>query len=167
MMKLIKTISLDSTAASITISNIPQEFKHLKLMASARSDFSAATVSLGLYINSEALDTSYRWFRGSGAVTASGNDSGRKDFYPGEANAASSTASTFTSVEIIIPNYNNSLQKTMLASAVSEQNGATAYQYFSVGLCTKTAPVTSIVFRCFEGTGNLVAGTTVYLYGIA
>lgn len=165
---LLQRIELNASAASVTFANIPQTgYTDLKVVVSARTDYNAAVASLGVYLNTAASDTSYRWLRGNGAVAASGNDTSRLDFYVGEVPALTATASTFSNTEIYIPNYTGSQQKSMSADSVSEQNGTTAYAYFSAGLCTKTAAINSVTVRGFEGTGNLVSGSTFSLYGLA
>jgi hypothetical protein len=166
---LLQRIELNASAASVTFANIPQTgYTDLKVVASVRTDFNAAVSSFGVHLNSPASDTSYRWVRGNGSVTLSSSNSAQQDFNPGEANALTSTANTFSSAEIYIPNYTGSQQKSISADMVSEQNGTTAYAYLAAGLCTKTAAVTSVTIRGFAGTsGNLVAGSTFSLYGLA
>ena len=166
---LLERIELNASAASVTFANIPQTgYTDLKVVASVRTDFNAAVSSLGVHLNSPASDTSYRWVRGNGSVTLSSSNSAQQDFNPGEANALTSTANTFSSAEIYIPNYTGSQQKSISADMVSEQNGTTAYAYLAAGLCTKTAAVTSVTIRGFAGSsGNLVAGSTFSLYGLA
>jgi hypothetical protein len=166
---LLERIELNASAASVTFANIPQTgYTDLKIVASARLDYSAAVASLGVYLNTAASDTTYRWLRGNGSVAASGNSGGNQtDFYPGEVPALTATANTFSNTEIYIPNYTGSQQKSMSADSVSEQNGTVAYPYFSAGRSTKTAAVTSVTVRGFGGSGNLVSGSTFSLYGLA
>jgi hypothetical protein len=165
---LLERIELNATTASVIFANIPQTgYTDLKIVASARLDYNAAVASLGVYLNTAASDSSYRWVRGNGTVAASGNGSAQQDFYLGEVPALTATSNTFSNTEIYIPNYTGSQQKSMSADSVSEQNGTTAYAYFSAGLSTKTAAITSVTIRGFGGTGNLVSGSTFSLYGLA
>lgn len=168
-MQHIETVTVGSGgAASITFSAIPQEgYTDLVVVVSSKLSFAALTASMGMFVNSAAADTSYRWLRGNGSVAASGSDSGRQDFYIGETAANSSTASTFSSFQIYIPNYLGSQQKSFSSEGVHETNGSTAYQYISAGLCSKTAAITSLTVRGFEGgSGNLVEHSSASLYGI-
>lgn len=167
-MEKIETVTVTgATAASIVFSNIPQTYSDLLVKISARLTFNASTASLGAFLNSAAADTSYRWLRGNGSVAASGNDTAQNDFYLGEVNAATSTSSTFSSYDLYIPNYTGSTQKSLSADGVSENNATLAYQYFSAGLCTKTAAVTTLTVRGFAGgSGDLVQHSTATLYGI-
>jgi hypothetical protein len=166
--QLIETITVGSGgAASIQFTSIPQTYTDLKIVCSTRLVLAAGTSSLGVFLNTAASDTSYRWLRGNGSVAASGNDSGQQDFYVGEVPATNATASVFGNTEIYIPNYTGSQQKSMSADSVSENNGTTAFAYFSSGLCTKTAAVTTVTVRGFAGgSGNLVEFSSASLYGI-
>lgn len=167
MYELVEHKKLDANAASITFSNIPQDGTDLLVLVSARLTYGAAVASMGLVINSPAADTSYRWLRGNGSVSLSSSDSNRNDFYYGEAPANNATSNTFGIFQIYIPNYKSSQQKNLSAEGVSEENGTTAYQYLSTGVCTKTAAVTSLTVRGFLGTsGDLVAGSSATLYKI-
>jgi hypothetical protein len=166
---LLERIELNASAASVTFANIPQTgYTDLKVVVSAKLDYNAVVASLGVHLNSPASDTSYRWLRGNGSVAASGNDTAQQDFYVGEIPALTATANTFSNTEVYIPNYTGSQQKSMSADGVGEQNGTTAYAYFSAGLSTKTAAINSVTVRGFAGSsGNLVSGSTFSLYGLA
>jgi hypothetical protein len=166
-MQIIQHQELASNQASITFSSIPQTFTDLFLVISSRTNFGASTSSLGVFLNSAAADTSYRYLRGNGSSANSPADSGRQDFYVGETPATSATSSTFGSHQVYLPNYTGSQQKAMSSEGVSENNGTTAFQFISAGLCTKTAAITSVTVRGFEGTsGDLVQYTSATLYGI-
>jgi hypothetical protein len=165
---LIQSVTVGSGgAASIEFGSIPQTYTDLKVVCSTRLDLVASTSSLGVFLNTAASDTSYRWARGNGSVTSSGSGSGQQDFYVSEVPATNATASVFGNTEIYIPNYTGSQQKSMSADSVSENNGTTAFAYFSAGLCTKTAAITTVTVRGFAGSsGNLVQYSSVSLYGI-
>lgn len=167
-MTIIQTVTVGAGgAASIVFNNIPQTYSDLLIKISARLTFNAQTASLGVFLNTASTDTSYRWLRGNGSVTASGNDAAQNDFYPGEVNAVLSTSSVFSNYDVYIPNYTSSTQKSLIAEGVSENNATLAYQYFSTGLCTKTAAITSVTVRAFGGAADLVQHSTATLYGIA
>jgi len=166
-MQIIQHQELASTQASITFTSIPQTFTDLYLVICSRTNFGAATSSLGVFLNSAAADTSYRYLRGNGASANSPADSGRQDFYVGETPATSATANNFGSHHVYLPNYTGSQQKGMSAEGVTENNGTTAFAFISSGLCSKTAAITSVTVRGFEGTsGDLVQYTSATLYGI-
>lgn len=167
-MTLIQSVTVGSGGASrIEFTSIPATFTDLYLVVSPKLSFSALTASMGIFLNAESADTSYFYLRGTGSGVTSANDSGRLDFYIGEAPANNSTASTFGSFAVYIPNYLGSQQKSMTSEGVHETNGTTAYQFVSAGLCSKTAAITSITVRGFEQTsGDLVQYSSASLYGI-
>ena len=155
-------------AATITFSNIPQTFTDLRIVVSARLNLS--TQSLGMYFNTRAQDSSWRTVQGenaSGAASASG--SAKYDIYIGDANYTASTASTFSTHEIYIPNYTSSNQKSASVDAAQEWNSANGpWKFLIAGLSTKTAAITSITIDPYEGASDtFVEFTTVSLYGIS
>lgn len=164
-MKLIKTTVLDASAASVTISNIPQEFKTLKLVVSARSSDSPTTVALKVTLNGNTSSYSYRHIYGNGSSAVSGNASSQANLRLTEIPAASVTASTFANAEIVIPNYYSSANKAIAHAGVSENNATEAYQWMTAGLWANSSAVTSIELS--PNSGNFVAGSTFYLYGVA
>lgn len=165
--KLISSTTLTSDAASIAFTNIPQTFDDLVVKISARLNYNASTASLGVFLNTAAADTSYRFLRGNGTVAVSANNTAQNDFYLGEANAIQSTSPIYSSFDFYLPNYTSSNQKSMSADGVSENNATLAYPYFSAGLCTKTAAITTLTVRGFDGgSGNLFAHSSASLYGI-
>ena len=164
---LIATTTASTDVVSIVFSSIPQTFTDLLVVTSIRLDYGATSSSLGLFLNTAASDTSYRVLQGNGSATSSSNNSGQTDFYLGEVNANSSTASVFSSGQVYIPNYTGSTQKSMSSDNCSENNAATSFQNLNAGLCTKTAAVTSITIRGFGGgSGNIRQYSSASLYGI-
>jgi hypothetical protein len=62
---LLERIELNASAASVTFSNIPQSgYTDLKVVVSARSDFSATRTNLTLDFNGLTTNRSYRNVRG-------------------------------------------------------------------------------------------------------
>ena len=168
MLKLIKTTVLDASAASVTISNIPQEFKTLKLVYSLRGDLSSVVTYVVVEFNGVSTNRSAKLLAGSGSSAYSGN-------YPSDiftaANGSTATASTFSNGELVLPNYSGSTNKPMSISVVNENNGTTADQWLFAGLWSNTSPITSITLSAADGSlaknKNFVAGSTFFLYGIA
>ena len=166
--KLIQTVTASTDVVSIVFSSIPQTFTDLLLVTNTRLDFAAQTSSLAIVLNTAASDTSYIQVRGNGSAASSSSNSGQTDFYVGEVNANSSTASVFSNGQVYIAGYTANQQKSMLSDNVSENNGTTAFQSLDAGLCTKTAAVTSITIRGFGGSsGNIRQYSSVSLYGIS
>jgi hypothetical protein len=80
-------------------------------------------------------------------------------------NATGSTASTYTSGEIYIPNYLSTVAKSLSSDAVEENNGTTARAQLTAGLAsTVTSAVTTI--NLTDLYGNWTTASTAYLYGV-
>lgn len=167
MLKLIKTTVLDANAASVTISNIPQEFKTLKLVYSLRSDIAAGGGYAVIEFNGVGTNRSSRLLAGSGSSAYSGSYA--SDMFT-STDGASATASTFSNGELVIPNYSGSTNKPMSISTVYENNATAAEQWLFAALWSNTAAITSITFSAADGSlaknKNFVAGSSFYLYGI-
>lgn len=168
MLKLIKTTVLDASAASVTISNIPQEFKTLKLIVSARSNDTNAGAFDGLKVQFNSVTTGYseRLLYGTGSSALSTSQSGDNSIHFQYIANNAGTASTFGNTEVTIPNYNSSSNKPVAGSSVSENNGTAAIQALNAGLWSNSAAITSIVLSP-NSAGNFLAGSTFYLYGVA
>jgi hypothetical protein len=78
--------------------------------------------------------------------------------------AASATASTFSNVEIYIPNYNSSVNKVASAIVAHENNNSAAYTSANAFLRSVTDAITSV--DLVSASGNYVSGTSFFLYGI-
>ena len=155
-MTLIETVELASTQASITFSSIPQDFSELVILVSARSDASNTLDTIS--------DIDARGFRlmGDGTnvtMAYSGNQYLR-------INGGTSTTNVFGNAQIHIANYTASGEfKPMVIQAVTENDANQAYAMLFTAKTVDTDPITS--FTLDAGNGDLVAGTTASLYGIA
>jgi hypothetical protein len=159
-MKLIQTITLTSTASSITFSSIPQTFTDLVVMSSVRTDFTGGPINdFGANIGGTQT---FRRLDGNGSSASSSSGSGYVSV--GITTTALTTANTFASNTAYIPNYASASAKSISFDGVSENNGSTAYQRMEAGMSTNTAPITSLDFG--SGGPNFQIGTTVSLYGI-
>jgi hypothetical protein len=150
---------LTASAATVTFSSIPQGYTDLKVVISAR-----ATSSLsGIFISFNGSSSSFtgRYLEGNGATVGSGS----LTQYVGTEAGGSSTANTFSNVEIYIPNYTSANNKSFSADAVGENNATTAYATFNAGLWSSSAAITSVGFVL--GAGNIFAANSTFsLYGI-
>jgi hypothetical protein len=163
---LLERTELNASAASVTFSNIPQTgYTDLKVVISARASNASAANSLRLAINSITSGYSVRGLRGDGSAASSFTDSGAT-FFAGVINADSGTASTFSNIELYIPNYAGSNNKSLSVDSVRENNTTAADAYLLAGLLSNTAAITSLTFTC-ETTANFLANSTFSLYGLA
>ena len=126
-------------AATATFSSIPQTYTDLKILMSVRDTNTNGAVSLG--INGSYTGTAKRL---NGQGTAASSDSA----YYAQADGTNETASVFSNLEIYIPNYAGSTNKSSSWDVAVENNGATLnneYMSLIAGLVSNTAAVTSIV----------------------
>jgi hypothetical protein len=149
-------------AATIDFTSIPATYTDLIIKGSIRTALPAQLVqSLLIQFNGTTTNYSYRLLQGAGSGTpGSFNNTTR---YFGDAPAASSTANTFGNLEIYIPNYAGSTNKSYSADSVTEHNGTDALANLDAGLWSNTAAITSI---SLSAANSFVQYSTATLYGI-
>jgi len=149
-------------ASSVTFSGIPQTgYTDLKVVLSGRNDQSGIA-AVNIAFNGSTANLSYRSIFGDGSSAASYSGTNPQiQYLPG----TSQTANTFNNAEMYIPNYAGSTNKSFSVDQVQETNATTAYIVPFSGLWSQTAAITSITFSLL--TGNFVANSTFYLYGVA
>ena len=161
---LISSNVLSSSAASVTFSAIPATYTDLVLRASIRTDAGSPNVLLRL--NGATTSFSDTAIRGTGAAVNSLRDTAAANYnYGGIANGTSSTSSTFTSLEWYIPSYTASQSKPSSTIGAYENNATTAYLTAVANLWSNSAAITEVLIT--QGSGNLVSGSSFYLYGIS
>jgi hypothetical protein len=162
----IQTFTLGSTTASVTFSNIPQNYTDLKVVVSGRANAvdggTASWMSTLITINGSSTGShKFIYADGSGAYSSS-NGSTIWTYTVG----SNATASTFGNFELYLPNYSSTTQsKSYSVDAVSENNATLSGLWLHAGLVSNTAAVTSLGFA--TNTGSFVAGSTFTLYGIS
>ena len=161
--QLIERVELDSSASSITFSSIPQDYAHLQILVSLRSDASGSTADV-LKIELNSLSTNFSWLnlRGDGQSTFSSTASEGYTFYT---NAGLSTSNTFGNGSIYISNYTASQAKSISTDGVSETNGTFGFQTLAATLWNNTAAITSATLLPNAGS-NFLQYSTASLYGI-
>lgn len=116
-----------------------------------------------LRVNGASSAYSALTLNGDGAVAISQIIAAGTYVNLGELNPSTTTANTFTSLEVYLPNYLSSASKPLSNIASTENNSTTAYTVSVAGLCT-TAAYNSI--EIYVSTNAFVAGSSFYLYGI-
>ncbi len=165
-MELITSVTVGSGgAASVTLpatGTIPQTYTDLKVVYSVRSTSSTSNV-IDISFNGNTSNFTNRYLLGTGTGTASGTNFAR---FSGLQNSSVDTSNTFANGEIYIPNYTGSNFKSYSGDAVQEINSSTGNNLALVaGLWSNTAAITTITLSGYDG--NLVEGSTFYLYGIS
>jgi len=158
---LIEHRELTSSQASITLSSIPSTFTDLYLVISARSA-GGTNWQIRIEPNSSTSNLTTRRLWGNGASAFS--DTSSTEVWAGDINDTSTTANTFSSHSIYIPNYTSSNHKSFSNEGVTENNATTARQSIIAGLWQNTAAISSLRFTMFGDSFG--SGTSLTLYGI-
>ena len=168
-MILLETIALTQSAASVTFDNLPTSgYTDLKVVTSLRGTSPFATMQLYMTFNGSTTGYSARQVYGDGtsATSATLSNSGAAISII-NMNTTQSTANTFSSTEIYIPNYRSSNNKSVSADSVTENNATGgALAGMTAGLWSNSAAITSITFTN-QSADTFLANSTFSLYGIA
>ncbi len=154
----IATNTLSSASATVTFSNIPQNYTDLFLATSVKWTGSGDS-SFGIRFNSDS-GSNYSITRFYGNSSGAGTDR--------SSNATSSRggqldATNFSANFAHIMNYSNS---TTYKTLIWRSNISTSTVFTAVSLWRSTSAITSIDLGYFDAAGNWASGTTFTLYGI-
>ena len=163
---LISSNVLASSAASVTFSTIPSTYTDLVLRISARNaDAVFGRILRYTFNNNTGTVYSYTELSGSGTTAASNRAIGDAYGVLGSINGGGTTANTFGSMEVYIPNYLVSANKPVSSFAVTELNSDVNNQIkIDADLFQSTTAISSI--ELFLNSGSFVSGSSFYLYGI-
>lgn len=169
--QLIQSQSLSASAASVTFSNIPQTYKSLKILVSARDDLttSGANNNVTVSINSSSANGTSRELYGTGTAAGSGTMANVKFNYIASTGggATPGTVNSFSNGVMDLPNYSNTTyNKPISSESVSEANVTATFQAMNASLWSQTSAITSITFTP-SSSANFVFGSTFTLYGLA
>jgi hypothetical protein len=166
-MKLIESKTLGTAAASIEFTSIPQTFTDLVVLASirtARTDDTFDDIVFRFNGDSTASRYTFRRLFGNGSAASSSNAALDRGYF-GVFSSNLSTANTFGNGSLYIPNYAGSTNKSSSADTVMENNATASRQILLANLYSATTAISSILFFSDVGA-NLMAGSTISLYGI-
>jgi hypothetical protein len=163
---LISSNVLLSDAATVTFSSIPATYTDLVIKGSLRNTGGTTIVNTRITFNSIAGTAySYTYVRGSGSAASSGNNSNGANTLLGYHNGSTSTTDTFASLEVYIPSYTASQNKSFSSFISQENNLAAAFTYATAGLLSDTAAINSITLT--PDADDWLSGSSFYLYGIS
>jgi hypothetical protein len=165
----IATVTVGSAGAStIDFTSIPQGYTDLMLAYSVRVSRSGTTFTqLGIRINAASTNYSITTLSGNGStVTSSSNTTGYFAYESSSMNSSNSTANTFSSGNLYIPNYTSSNYKSALVDFVTENNATASNVVLSAALWSNTSAVTSITLNEPNSNSNFDQYSTATLYGI-
>ncbi len=141
----IQTVTVGSGGAtSIDFNNIPQIYTDLKIVLSARVSSTLTYSNATIAFNGSSSGYQSRRLTGNGASASSDSLTGLSFMYIGEVNGDTSTSSTFSNLEVYIPNYTSSNNKSVSSDKAQETNATTAYCGMHASLWSNTSPITSI-----------------------
>ena len=165
------TLIASSTVGSggtnfIDFTSIPSSYTDLVLKLSCRVSPTGSVQDVGIRFNGDtASNYQYRELVGTGASVSSGTGTGANHNTIG--NPSDSTASTFSNVEIYIPNYASSNQKSSSVDAVVENNTASTNVQMRLQAWKWSGTAAISTIRVYDPTGgNLLQYSSAYLYGI-
>ena len=164
---LISSVTVGSGgAANIEFTSIPGTYTDLLLKISARSaGTGAVAVRCQLRFNGAGSDANltFRRLEGDGSTVGSDTGStGQVAWIPD----GSATANSFSNIEVYIPNYAGSNNKSFSADGVMENNATQAYMGLFADLWSNVAAINAV--KIFDVNGaNLTQHSTAYLYGIS
>lgn len=162
----IASTTLGSNQTTVTFSSIPSTYTDLVLRMSARSIENQASQDIYLNFNGTTANYSvtYLGVVGSSVQNLRNSNQAQLSIKDGT-NSATSTASTFSNVEVYIPSYTVSQDKPIYSYATFENNSATVNAIYSMaGLWRNTATISSIAIK--PDWNQFATGSTFYLYGI-
>lgn len=164
-----KATAVSGGSASLTLSNIPQIYDDLRVIALTRS--TGGGNNTYFRFNGDATSAGYLYqisYNNNGSTTVpSGTGSDTSALALGNQNAYD--ASTFGPTDYYIPGYRNWSEKTMygLSSQAFHTTGVPAYQYIAGTSWVSSSAMSSITsITIFSSSGNLQQYSSISLYGI-
>jgi hypothetical protein len=164
---LIEAQTLASSAASVTFSSIPATYTDLVLKINARGDIADTDINLYTTFNSDsATNYSANYVRFQSGTTAAASNVSNQTYFNISfwSEGTSYTSNTFSSNEVYIPNYTMAQYKPFSTAWTTENNASDARGGLAASLWRNTAAITSITLTPYSG--NLITGSSFYLYGI-
>lgn len=154
----------NATAASIDFTSIPGTYTDLSLFISARTNRNADSDFVEVTANANAGTYTTRYIRSDGSAVASETVSAAY-WEVHRTDAATATASTFGNINLYIPNYAGSNNKSASYDGVNENNATSAYTYLGAVLWSNTSAITSLELKPGVGS-SFVQYSSATLYGI-
>lgn len=157
--KLIAKTTLTTTAADVTFSDIPGTYTDIAAVISARTNGNQAGATIKF--NGATTNRSSRILYGNGINAGSFTDT---SIFAFGIPYSTTTANTFGSISIYVPNYAGSTNKSVSIDGATENNATDVYMGATAALWSSTAAITSMTIT--PQNGSFVSGSSFYLYGI-
>jgi hypothetical protein len=146
-------------ASSINFTSIPNNYTDLVVKYSLRVSTTDPNAVLRFNGLTSAIITG-KTMTGTGSAALSSNYSAQSDSYV-LTNPSDFTSTTFSNVEVYIPNYTSSNNKSWSIDETTENIATLAYSRLGGYLWSNTSAINSI-----QLTGSFIQHSTAYLYGI-
>jgi hypothetical protein len=150
-------------AASVTFSNIPDSYTDLKLVVSTKNSRSDGTAFATVQFSFNGVTTNRSRRNLSNVSGTADSDSGSDIISVGTSSSA--TSNTFDNMEVYIPNYTSSNNKSMSIDSTTENNGTAVYQTLGAGLWSSSSVINQITIT--PTSYNWVEFSEFWLYGIS
>lgn len=164
--RLIQTITV-TTGGSVAIefTSIPQTYKDLMLLISARSTSALDTSGVAFDMTINGVTTNRTARRIYGLSSSAGADAPATPRFGAAIPTSTATASTFGNLWAYFANYSGSTYKNYSVDSVAENNSTTLWESdMSTGLWSTTDAITTIKFTL--SNGNFAEFSSASLYGI-
>ncbi len=162
---LISSNILSASTYTVTFSAIPSTYTDLVFKCSTRTNAAGVAIDkLAFRTGANTTIYSTTLLQGNGAAGSSSRESNNNNMAAGYNTAATATSDTFSSTEIYISNYATSTDKPMSIFTAQETNATTAYINANAALHRATVAIDEVNF--FTNSGQFIAGSSFYLYGI-
>lgn len=161
----IGTTVLGANAASITI-NVPAGFTHVQGVFTARQDSGSGGAFCALQLNGDT-GSNYVWqytLGGSASITAAGSGATATSMRIGVIPGSGDTANCFGVGSFTIGNSKSAVFKPVTSNFEAILGTTTSYSGTLGGSWQSTAAVSSVTL--LPASGNLVAGSSLTLYGL-
>jgi hypothetical protein len=159
--------TLTVAAGTITFSSIPQDFEHLALLISGRSDAAVTGTNVSLRVNGDsgANYDSQQLVAGGTVVTATEQLAAAQAVI-GQLTGASSPASNVGQIQSILQNYTGAFRKTFRSDCANKQTDATLGTIVEIaaGAWRSGGAITSL--SAIIASGNFIIGSRATLYGL-
>ena len=161
---LIEEILPDNSSAIVNFASIPQQFRHLRIVAQIKSNSAVNDENLTLRFNADGgANYDYEEMDENAAVVTVAVVNGQTSIRLGRVIAFSLGAAVAGSLTVDIPNYKGTTFNKQLISNISVPLATTANAWQAWGTWQSTVAINQIQIL---QTGNHASGTVFSLYGL-
>ena len=161
--ELIASSTSYAGGTALTFSSIPNTYTDICLVMSPRGNgYNGTDLYLTFNGNTSSYSGRYMWKDGNTTSVTSGT-MGTSSTLIGIVPGTQAGSSTYGSLQIYVPNYAGSSNKSYSIETVSERNGNDQWIFMGAGLWSNTSAITSVTITA---SANYLGDSTAYLYGV-